>query len=140
MRNATFVFAVLTGYSAMSFAVLKIFWRHFGVHFYAPGIAHHPQAGLLADGILIFLIMMCGICLVLFRNVIPALLTLILVYFFEFTYLHDDHHNFWQYAFAIGAIVGQIITLAMYLNHYTQIGRAQNKYHTPGPSTGRYMQ
>lgn len=139
MKSVAFVFAVMTGYAAMSFAVLKVFWRHFDVHFYAPGVAHPPQAGLFMDSILVFLICFSALCLVLFRAVVPALLTLLMAYFFEFLFLHDGHHVFWQYAFVVGAIVGQIVTLAIYLISHTELGRTTQRHHTQGPSSRRYM-
>lgn len=125
---------IFTGYIGMSFGVLKIFWRQFGVHFYAPGVAHAPHAEVYFDSVLIFLIILAGACLVVFRMVIPALLTLIALFFYEFMFLHHDPHTFIQTSFAIGSIVGQIITLAVYIVGYTEFGKATTRQSPRYPS------
>ncbi len=124
VKNVAFVSVLLTGYVAMSFGILKIFWRQFGAHFYSPGIEHPPQAGLALDTALISLILFCGMCLVVFRLIVPALVCLIGTFFFEFTFLHDGHHSLVQYVFVIGAIVGQLTTLMTYLVGYSILGKS----------------
>lgn len=119
MKRAGFVSVILTGYVAISFGILKIFWRQFGVHFYAPGVQHTPEAGLALDSFLISVIILSGMCLVVVQAVIPALVCLIGAFFFEFILLHESPHSLWQYAFAIGAIAGQVATLAAYLVGYS---------------------
>lgn len=139
MKRVGFVSVILTGYVAMTLGVLKIFWRQFSVHFYAPGIAHAPQADLATDITLILIILISGMSLVVFRAIVPALLLLIAAFFFEFSYLHDGPHNFWQYAFVIGTIVGQLITLLIYLIGYSDLGKTYYRHKPTGSSTGRLL-
>ena len=140
MKSTAFVFAIMTGYVGITFGILKIFWRQFDVHFYAPGVSHPPQADLALDSVLIAILILSGLGLVLFRNVIPCLISLIAAFFFEFLFLHDGPHQLWQYAFAIGAIVGQVITLAVYISAYTTIGNKGGTGRASGPSRGRFAQ
>ena len=130
---------ILTGYVAMSLGVLKIFWRQFGVHFYAHDVLHSPQADLPIDIGLILLLIIAGLCLVLFSAVVPALLTIICVFFLEFTLLHHGPHSLWQYLFVVSAIVGQIITLTVYLIGHWDSGKGYGQTPLPYPSRGRSL-
>ncbi len=126
VRKLSFVLAILTGYAGISFGILKIYWRMYGVHFYASEAAHLPGADLALDAVLIFIMILSGMCLVVFRAVVPALLCLIATFSYEFTVLHDDHHNFLQHAFAIGAIAGQLTALLTYVVGFSDITKTNN--------------
>ncbi len=140
MKSTAFVLAIMTGYVGITFGVMKIFWRQFDVHFYASGVSHTTQANLALDSVLIAIVILSGLGLVLFRSVIPCLITLMSAFFFEFLFLHDGPHQLWQYTFAIGAIVGQVITLAVYISSYTTLGNKGGKGRSSGPSSGRFAQ
>lgn len=111
MKNLAFVSAILAGYAAMSMGILKILWRQFGVHFYASGMAHEPQASVILDVVLIATLIGAGLCLVTLNVVVPALFLTVAVCLFEFLHLHDDPHDLWQTLLTISLIVGQVMAL-----------------------------
>lgn len=137
MKGIAFVAVIMAGYVGMSLGVLKIFWRIFDVHFYAPGVSHPPEAALGTDVALIAVMILCGLSLVMFRAVLPALVTLSASFFIEFGLFHSHPHEFWQVAFVISAIVGQFIAFGFYILAFHTSGEDEEFVDRTQGSTGR---
>lgn len=132
MKAAGCIAAILTGYTAISLGVLKVFWRQFGVHFYFSDHSHAPEAPFFLDVMLISLLIGAGLCLVILRAVIPATLTVLSVSFFEFLFLHSDRHDLAQTILFVGILVGQLITLYLHTILHSQDRRrklAEHEFH-----------
>ncbi|MEO9573564.1 MAG: hypothetical protein ABJ360_23285 [Roseobacter sp.] len=114
MRSAGYVSAILTGYAAISFGLLKILWRQFGAHFYWSDHSHDVQASFGLDVMLILALIFAGLTMITLRFVVPASLTVIAICLGEFLYLHDEVHSLPQIMLVVGLISGQLITF--YLN------------------------
>lgn len=114
MRSAGYVAAILSGYAAISFGVLKILWRQFGAHFYLSDHGHEVQASFGLDVVLILALILAGLSMITLRFIVPATLTVVVICLGEFLYLHDEMHSLPQIILVVGLITGQLITF--YLN------------------------
>ncbi|SHH20339.1 hypothetical protein SAMN05444003_2458 [Cognatiyoonia sediminum] len=114
MRSVAFVAAILAGYAAISFGLLKILWIKFGAHFYWSDHSHNVQAPLGMDAVLILALIIAGLSMISLRHVIPASLTVVGILIYEYLFLHDEVHSLIQVLFALGLISGQLI--AFFLN------------------------
>ena len=124
MRSVAFVAAILAGYAAISFGLLKILWIKFGAHFYWSDHSHDVQAPLGLDAALILALILAGLSMISLRHLMPASLTVIGVLLYEYLFLHDEVHSLTQVLFAIGLISGQLITF--FLNLLVAIGHDKN--------------
>ena len=114
MRSVAFVAAILAGYAAISFGLLKILWIKFGAHFYWSDHSHNVQAPLGMDAVLILALIIAGLSMISLRHVVPASLTVVGILMYEYFFLHDDVHSLIQVLFALGLISGQLT--AFFLN------------------------
>ncbi|WP_108839463.1 hypothetical protein [Tateyamaria sp. Alg231-49] len=114
MRSAGYVSAILTGYAAISFGLVKILWRQFGAHFYWSDHSHEVQASFGLDIVLILGLIVAGLSMISLRYIVPASLTVATICLYEYLYLHDEVHSLPQVMLATGLISGQLITF--YLN------------------------
>lgn len=115
MNTDAHISAVLAGYGAIAFGILKGSWVLYGAHFYGSGLSHSTQSPLAVDLVLIGALIGGGLALVARRALVPALVITFAVCLFEAAFLHTGPHGFWQLSLIVSALLGQTLVLCLNL-------------------------